>query len=215
MLQKLYNQNKWIVFSGVFLITLYFTWLMNAALPFERMMYNSMSEQISANRIQALIENQQKWDWVGYLLLPLLLTIKWFLVAVALDIGALLFEVELKFKKSFHIAMASEFVFLFLVAIKFGWFFYNRETLTLEYVQLFMPLSLSSLVDLKGVDKWFVYPLQVANLFEIAYWFVLAYFLSIELKRPYGKAVQFVMATYGVGLLVWIIFMAFLILNFS
>jgi len=188
---------------------------MNAALPFERMMYNSMSEQISANRIQALIENQQKWDWVGYLLLPLLLTIKWFLVAVALDIGALLFEVELKFKKSFHIAMASEFVFLFLVAIKFGWFFYNRETLTLEYVQLFMPLSLSSLVDLKGVDKWFVYPLQVANLFEIAYWFVLAYFLSIELKRPYGKAVQFVMATYGVGLLVWIIFMAFLILNFS
>lgn len=215
MFQKLYNKNKWLVFTIVVLITLYFTWLMNAALPFNRMMYNSLSEQLSANRIHKLIESQQKWEWLGYLILPLLLIIKWFLVAVALDVGALLFEIELKFKKAFQIAMLSEMAFLLLLGVKFGWFFYNRDTLTLEYVQGFMPLSLSSLIDTSSIDKWFIYPLQVINLFEIAYWFILAYFLSIELKKPFGKAFQFVASTYGVGLIIWVIFMAFLVLNFS
>ena len=215
MIQKLYAQNKWLIFTAIVLVTLYFTWLMNAALPFNRMIYNSLSDQLSANRIQKLIEGQQKWRWLSYALMPILLIIKWFLVAVAIDVGAMFFEVELKFKKAFQIAMLSEMAFLLLLAVKFGWFFYNRDTLTLAYVQAFMPLSLSSFIDVSKIDKWFIYPLQVINIFELIYWLLLAYFLGIELKKPSGKAFQFVLGTYGVGLLIWIIFMAFLILNFS
>jgi hypothetical protein len=215
MIQKLYTTNRWLIFSGILIITLYFTWLLNAALPFDQMMYNSLSEQISANRIKELIENQKKWQWLGYAFVPVLLLIKWFLVAITIDLGALLLEVELKFKKAFQIAMLSEVAFIILLATKFGWFFANKEILTLEYVNSFMPFSVGNIIDLSLVDKWFIYPIQVFNLFEVLYWFVLAYFLHLEIKHTYWQSFKFVILTYGTGLLIWIVFMAFLILNFS
>tara|TARA_R110001592_G_scaffold57323_1_gene174286 strand:- start:3559 stop:4206 length:648 start_codon:yes stop_codon:yes gene_type:complete len=215
MLKILYNQNKWLVFGGITIVALYFTWLMNAALPFERMTYNSLSEQLSANRIHELLESQQKWKWLGYLFVPVLLLIKWALVAITLDVGALFLEIELKFKKAFQIAMLSEVAFIILLATKFGWFFYHREILTLEYVQFFMPLSLGNIIDISSIDKWFVYPLQAFNAFEFIYWLVLAYFLSLEIKQTFWKSFHFVILTYGLGLVIWLIFIAFLILNFS
>lgn len=215
MLVKLYKVNTWKIFVAITLVVLYFSFLMNAALPFERMTFNSLSEQLSANRIHNLLENQKKWQWLSYIFVPVFLLIKCLLVAVAIDVGALFLEIELKFKKAFKIAMVSEIASIMLIATKFGWFFYHRDTLSLEYVQGFMPLSLSSLIDTSSIDKWFIYPIQVINLFELAYWFILAYFLSIEIKKPFNKAFQFVVSTYGVGLFIWIIFMVFLILNFS
>ena len=215
MMQRLYGLNKWILFTTLTLATVYFTWLMNAALPFEQMMYSSLSEQLSANRIEKLIENQQKWQWLSYAIVPVLLLIKWLLVAVVLDIGALFLEIELKFKKAFHIAMLSEVVFIVLLATKFGWFFYHRDILTLEYVQFFMPLSLGNVIDISFMDKWLVYPLQVFNVFEMVYWLTLAYFLHLEIKQSFWKSFHFVAITYGVGLVVWLTFIAFLILNFN
>lgn len=215
MLTKLYQLNKWKIFVALTLATLYFSFMMNVALPFERMTFNSLSEQLSANRIQELLENQKKWQWLGYVFVPVFLVIKWLLVAVALDIGALFLEIELKFKNAFKIAMVSEIVFVFLLLVKFGWFFYHRETLTLEYVQFFTPLSLINLIDYSQLDKWFVYPIQNINFFELVYWFLLAYFLSKETKKSFGKSFEFVLYSYGVGLLIWMVFVSFLILNYT
>jgi len=215
MLKKLQEQNVWYVFIIITLVSVYFSVLMNKALPFEQMMYNSLSEQLSVNRINVLIENQKKWAWLGYILLPIILVIKWFLVAVALDIGALVLEIQLKFKKAFQIAMLSEIAFLLLMAVKFGWYFYHRDTLSLEYMQLFMPLSLSNFFNLSQLDKWFIYPLQVINVFEIIYWLLLSHFISLEIKKPFTKSLQFIALTYGIGLLVWVVFMGFLILHFN
>lgn len=215
MIEKLQQQNKWFVFTGITLITVYFTWLMNVALPFERMLYNSFSEQVSINRIKSMMDSREKWQWLGYVFVPLFLIIKWFLVAITLVVGALLLEVQLKFKKAFQIAMLSEIVFLILLGVKFRWFFFFRDSLTLEYVQSFMPLSVTNFLELRTIDKWFIYPLQTLNLFEVSYWLLLAYFLSKALNNTFGKALQFVALTYGSGLIIWMVFMAFLTLNFS
>lgn len=65
MLTKLYQLNKWKIFVALTLATLYFSFMMNVALPFERMTFNSLSEQLSANRIQELLENQKKMAVAG------------------------------------------------------------------------------------------------------------------------------------------------------
>ncbi|MBW6482527.1 MAG: hypothetical protein K0B10_05655 [Vicingaceae bacterium] len=215
MLFKLYQLNKWKIFAAITLAALYFSFMMNAALPFEKMIFSSMSEQISINRFKEMMANREKWQWLSYVFVPVFLVIKWLLVAVVLDIGAVIFEIELSFKKAFHIAMASEIVFLLLLLVKFGWLFYHRETLTLEYVQFFTPLSLINLIDYTQLDKWFVYPIQTINVFEVSYWFLLAYFLSKETKRSFGKSFEYVVYSYGVGLLIWMVFVSFLILNYT
>lgn len=215
MLLNYYQLNKWKIFAAITLAALYFSLMMNVALPFERMTFNSLSEQLSANRIQELLENQKKWQWLGYVFVPIFLLLKWLMVAVVLDIGAVIFELELSFKKAFHIAMASEIVFILLLLVKFGWLFYHREIITLEYVQFFTPFSLINLIDYTQLDKWFIYPIQTINVFEISYWFLLAYFLSKETKRSFGKSFEYVIYSYGVGLLIWMVFISFLILNYT
>lgn len=215
MLHRLINLNKWGLFVSFTLITVILSWIMRNYLPFEQMLFNSLSEQLSVERIKALTATQKKWEWLGYIFIPLMLLIKWSLTTIPFYIGAIFFDLKLTFKKAFHIVLASEIVFLLLLLIKFLWFYFHKDTLNLEYLQFFMPLSLINLFEMNELDKWFVYPLQIVNVFEITYWLLLASLFAKEIKKPFWKAFEFVLATYGVGLLIWVIFMSFLILNFS
>jgi len=215
MLHRLINLNKWGMVVSFTLITVILSWAMRNYLPFDQMLFNSFSEQLSVERIKVYTANQKKWAWLGYITMSLMLVIKWSLTTIPFYIGAIFFDIKLTFKKAFHIVLVSELIFLLLILVKFAWFYYLKDELTLEYLQFFRPLSLINLFEINELDKWFVYPLQTVNLFEITYWFVLASLLAKEIQKPFWKAFEFVLATYGVGLLVWVIFMSFLILNFS
>ncbi len=57
--------------------------------------------------------------------------------------------------------------------VKLVWVKFFVENLTLEYLQFFVPLSLSSMFNPVSLSKWLIYPLQTLNLFEIAYIFIL------------------------------------------
>ncbi len=57
--------------------------------------------------------------------------------------------------------------------------------------------------------------LQLVNLFEIAYWLLLADLLKKIINRPFWKSFEFVLSTYGVGLLIWTVFVVFLTLNLT
>jgi len=178
-------------------------------------MVNSLSEQLSVERIKELTTTQKKWEWINYAIVPFILVIKWCLTAIPFYIGAIFFDIKLTFKKAYQIAMMSEVVFLVLLFVKFIWFYTHQDDLTLEYLQFFMPLSLISLFEINELDKWFVYPLQIVNLFEITYWAVLAFLLAKEIQKPLWKAFEFVLSTYCVGLSIWVIFISFLVLNYS
>jgi hypothetical protein len=131
------------------------------------MLFNSLSEQLSVERIKVFTANQEKWEWLGYLIVPFILLIKWGLTAIPFYIGAIFFDLKLTFKKAFHIVLVSEVVFLILILVKFSWFYFNKETLTLEYFQFFMPISLINFFEINELEKWFIYPLQIVNIFEI------------------------------------------------
>ena len=45
----------------------------------ESLYFNSFAEQLSYERIEQLIENERKWAWLGYVLIPV-----WFLIKITL-----------------------------------------------------------------------------------------------------------------------------------
>jgi len=53
------------------------------------------------------------------------------------------------------------------------------------------------------------------NLSEFLYFLVLAYGLKLALKQVYDKALNLVLSTYGIGLLIWMFFIVFLSINLS
>ncbi|WP_245859440.1 hypothetical protein [Spirosoma aerolatum] len=107
-------------------------------------------------------------------------------------------------------AIQAEMVLLLPSVIKLLWFLFVQTDYSLTDLQLFYPLSVLSLVGADSVAPYLLYPLQLTNLFELAYWLVLAYGVSQVIDIPMPKAVGLVAASYGSGLLVWVALVMFL-----
>lgn len=67
---------------------------------------------------------------------------------------------------------------MLVIVFKIAWFYFFQLNYTLEDIQYFYPFSALNIVGYEGLQPWFVYPIQVLNLFELAYWFILAYLIG-------------------------------------
>uniref|UniRef100_UPI004047898B hypothetical protein n=1 Tax=Flavobacterium sp. TaxID=239 RepID=UPI004047898B len=96
-----------------------------------------------------------------------------------------------------------------------------NTTASLNEIQYFYPLSALNIVGYQSVESWFIYPLQVLNLFELAYWLLLSYFvgkLAFTEKdngKPMDLGFKIVASSYGSVLLLWVVVVMFFTLNYS
>lgn len=187
------------------------------ALDYDKLIYNFYSEQLAQEQIEKLLESQEKWAWVGYAIIPLLILIRSSLVALCLSVGVFFYEMERKipFKNFFRIALVGEFVLVLVGYFKLGYFYFIKTDYTLQDLQQYYPLSYINFLDLEKIQPWLVYPLQTINLFEIAYFFILVYGLWKLLKNNYVKSFEIVSVSYGGGLLIWLGLVMFLTLNMT
>jgi hypothetical protein len=206
--------------SSILFLTLYaFTFgiavFSEELLDTEQLVYNSLAEQLTVEQLQEAIKMRDLWGWVSYLILPLLLYIKISLIASVLSIGVFFFEKDVKFNQLFNIVVKAEFIFLLPMVFKTTWFYFFKTDYTLDDLQAFMPLSFQSFFGHEHFEAWFLYPLQTANLFEVAYWFTLAFLLAKVLQITKSKAFTVVASSYGVGLVIWVATVSFIVLNLS
>jgi len=206
-------RKSYLLFLIILIIILNFCF--KTILGFDELVINSLAEQLTTKQIEKTLDFQQKWEWIAYLLLPLLLIIKVSIIALILDIGCFLFGKEIKYKKLFNIVTKAEFVFLGIIILKTIWFYVFQQDYTLEDLQYFYPLSALNIVGYEGLETWFIYPFQVINLFEFAYWFILASLISKELKTTTSKGFSIVASSYGVALVIWVVGVMFFTLNMS
>ena len=127
------------------------------------------------------------WGWISYLILPLILYLKIVLIATTLAIGIMFTDTKIKFGQLFNIVVKAEFIFLLPMVFKTAWFYFFKKDYTLVELQNYMPFSLESLFGYENVEPWFIYPLQVVNLFEAAYWIVLSILLAKLLQTTKSK----------------------------
>ena len=201
----------------IFLIalTLFLGFLSELILNTEILFLNSLTESLTYDQLQEVIEFKDKWKWVGYIVVPILLLIKISIIAAILDIGCFFFSKEIRYKKLFNIVVKAEFIFLLVIVFKTAWFYFFETDYNLEDLQYFYPLSALNIVGYDGLQPWFIYPFQVLNLFELAYWFILAYLIGKELNENTDKGFSIVASSYGVILLIWVVGVMFFTLNMS
>lgn len=173
----------------------------------------SLSDTFTLKQIDKILDFQSKWQWVGYVLAPVLLFLKLSIIAAILDIGVFFYNKEIKYGKLFNIVVKAEYIFLLVIVVKTLWLYFVVKDYTFEEVQNFYPFSLLHLFGADGLDSWYLYPLQSLNLFEIAYWLVLAYFLGKALSVKIESAFKIVLSSYGVAFFIWVVAIMFLVLN--
>jgi hypothetical protein len=207
-------KNKKNLFLYVFLV-IGIQIISNKLLEYDTILSNSLSDQLTQEQLLDYLRLRKDLEWVGYIVMPIILFIKISLIAAIIDVGCFFFEKEIKYKKLFNIVVKAEFIFLGVILLKTGWFLFFMPNYTLEDLQYFYPLSLINLIDYREYKTWFIYPLQIVNLFEIVYWFLLANLLGKSLKLSTEKSLTIIASSYGIGLLIWIIAVMFFTLNMS
>jgi hypothetical protein len=74
----------------------------------------------------------------------------------------------------------SEIVFVVASVIKLLWFIFFAGNYTLEDLSFFYPLSLINLFNRSEVASYWVYPLQIINIFQVLY----ALLLELVYQQP-------------------------------
>jgi len=203
------------LFSLLVIVTFLIGLLSKKILNTDELIYQSLSDLLTVEQLQTNLNFQKKWEWLSYMFIPLLLLIKLSIIASVLDIGVFFYNKKLKYKQIFKLVLKADFLFLIAIFVKIIWFYFIKHNFTLLDLQYFYPLSAINITGYQDLDPWFVYPFQVLNLFEVAYWFILAYFLGKELKISTEKSMNIVASSYGVGLVIWVVVVMFFTVNMS
>ncbi len=172
---KISNSKTYIIWTAIVIVYLYLmlTGASSLLLDTRKLTYNSLIEQFSHDNVMQFLDRQRKFIWLGYVFVPIMLSVKLLLVSFVLSIGEVFYDINLSFKKAFKAVLLAEPIFILMSIVKLVWVKFFVENLTLEYLQFFVPLSLSSMFNPVSLSKWLIYPLQTLNLFEIAYIFIL------------------------------------------
>ena len=203
-----------VLFAHIFI--LYFT---SYFLEINSKIIDFLAKDYPSSVVQNYIESQKKWWWVSYAVTPVLIGIKVLLVAFCLNFVKIISEKleDVKFRDILFVVLIAEFVFVIAGFYKFFNFYLVETDYTLETLQTYYPLSLINFKEAISTEKWLAYPLQLANIFEIMYWGVLAWGIwqLADKKISYQRSLGYVALTYGVGLLFWVGVVCFLILSVS
>ncbi len=187
----------------------------------ESLFFQTLGEQLDQYRIYEIFEISMQRKWLGYLLIPVIIFFRVFYTSLFLYMGVFFIDLKTRFEKLFKIAMQADFIFILSAITKLVLLIFYKEINTLEDLQ-FQPLSIMNFLAEKDPDPLFLYPLNLLNIFELGYFFILAFLLArvvnlsgLQHHFSFAKSFKVVAASYGSGLLIWIVFVLFITINIS
>ena len=213
------NKNNLLLSLTIIFFYLILTFVDKTFIVSESKIFDYLANKYPSSVVQNYMESQKKWWWVSYAVTPVLIGIKVLLVAFCLNFVKIISEKleDVKFRDILTVVLIAEFVFVIAGFYKFFNFYLIDTDYTLETLQTYYPLSLINYKEAISTEKWLAYPLQLANVFELMYWGVLAWGIwqLADKKISYQRSLGYVALTYGVGLLFWVGVVCFLILSVS
>lgn len=217
LLTGYFRLNKWYLLIGIVLINFIIIYLSRLLLINEMVFYNTYSEQLSYDRSVELFEDLKKYSWIGYAFMPVVILIKFSLISIIIYTGVFFCDLHerISFRNVIGVVIASEIVFLIASVVKFLWFYFFEGNYDLNDMNFFYPLSLSNLFSQSEVDKIWIFPLQILNLFQLIYILLLSYGLYAQTGIQQVKTEKAVLISYLPGLVIWVALIMFLSISSS
>lgn len=158
-----------------------------------------------------IFEGFYKFRWLMFLTPIAILLIRVSLVAMCLFLGSFFIERQqkIKYADGWNVALKSDIILILssvmvcIIAVMFG---AEQAEVVGRYC------SLAFLVDPNITEQWLLVPIAALNIFEVAYWFFMAKLVAVQNGSGYWSSFKFVLSTYGVGYLFYIVFLMFLLL---
>jgi len=203
---------KYLLLFIAFTIT---TEITNGILDIKGLLRHFLSDFLTINQINDYFNFQDKWHWLTYFYIPIIILIKTSIISIVLYIGLFLSNKDVKYKHTWNIVLKAEFIFLLVPVFKTVWLYFFKIKYDLNDIQNFYPLSALNIVGYKGLETWFIYPFQVLNLFELFYVIYLGFQIGKLTNTNTDYGLKIVGLSYVPCLLLWVTTVMFFTLNYS
>lgn len=163
-------------------------------------------DQLSGNQLLELMNLKSKYLWVSYSLVPVGLFLKIFLISVCVTIGLIFLEEEVRFLKILKVfAIAEAFICLYHLVETGVLFQLAASFQTLEDYTSFQLLSLYALFGDGIKSEWLVFILKEIDLALFIHAIIAVILLSSTLKKSRKETTDLLLATYGMGWLLYVV----------
>lgn len=160
---------------------------------------------------QEFIRHSIKYSWASYLGAILIVMLRILYTTICLYIGSILFAGydSLCFNKSLNVALKADLLLvlysLFTVLLIMHLGVDDGQSIVLK-------TSLAGLANVESIESWILMIMGAFNLFELLYWMLLSLFVSAIIKRKFVESFSFILSTYGLGFLLYLLMMVFITL---
>ncbi|TRX49848.1 hypothetical protein FNH22_26450 [Fulvivirga sp. M361] len=144
--------------------------------------------------------------WVFDLFMPIILLVKFFLIAAAIYITSYLHDTSFSFGKILKGVILAEVVFILGAAVRIIWIGWVMTEMNMIRYLSFYPLSLTGLMDITFLNQyaWLISPLKNINFFQLAYMMVLSYILTFLFHKRFTTMVKLVVPSYVVLFILYV-----------
>lgn len=180
----------------------------------DEFLYHSLDGKYTIDRVGELVQYKNTTAFFRYASVPFVLGSRILAAAVCLNVGLLLINLQVSFRSLLSLVNNCSVIFILgNLLITIGVILAGAEELS--DLVLTNNYSLHYLLNIIGwnTPPWMAHPLKTANLFQIIYIYLLAGCLSTLLSINRGRTLRLVLASYGTGLLIWLLFIMFLQIN--
>lgn len=195
---------------------LYFllTWQINNRIFTNNYYYLAFGNQLSDERIEQIIDIRNKFQWIGYIIAPIIIFFKWAIISGIIYVLIIFSNKSISMRQCFRIVMVAELAMILATLAKLIFFLVHKPE-SIQDIQFFYPFSITQLFSPTQIPNYLVYPIQQLNLFEFAYWFLIASGIQTFIQKNFWQSLKITALSYGVAMFVWVLFVVFIQLQFS
>ncbi len=143
------------------------------------------------------------FNTLSYIWTPFAFLWKFTLIAFLIWMSSFALGFKSSFRVIWQVVMLAELIFLLPELIKMIYFLSPSSDVTYLDIKTFYPLSALAFVDVSQINTKYIYPLQLINLFEIIYIFVLSKGFQLISKRPLKESLGVILVGYVFFLILW------------
>lgn len=200
-----------LILLAFYLTLAYFT---NTLILTREFYYSIFGTQFASEHIEQMIKNSGKYQLISYIAIPILLFVKIHIVCCLIFLGIEFTERKVSYSNILKVVLFAELAMLLLAITKFSYFiiFGIKD---MAYLKAFYPFSIIDFFKPESIPLYFIYPLQLLNVFELAYWLMLSFGITVFTNQKFGKSLTTVASSYGVALIIWAVFVVFIQVQFT
>ena len=190
------------------------SFLVNHYILNNSLFYSALSNQYEYNRINDIINLSHKIQGYSYLLFPLILLLKWWVIAGGIFAVLYFREEDVPFVNCLRIVAVAELPILISLLVKVIYFLVYPP-IDITTIQHFYPGSLFNLFNLSSLPVYFQYPFQYISMFELVYWILLVTGIRNIFYKTRLQSLKIAALGYGSLSVLWLFAIIFLNLQFS